>query len=346
MPFYCIHPHFLSRASTIFRHMCPCLLCCMHPCLLCCMHSCPFLLCASTHFFIACIHALTFCHVHSCLPTSNAIESCHMPSHHLIPTHTHVYINVKPYLSLPQITTSSPGIQAVTLNIAKFHCTCPIHPEHKPWFTFRGPDGFYTNSCCPFSCSSSSSNAGMIRNASIDIWEREGVTPIVKFEDKLNIFHFPIAGGPHPDGMFISYTYAYDHPQVLSHITSLNIPWHPDKGKDFSTSFTYLGISWDIKNKSITLYDHKHEKFLNCVNNFLTSFSGACCQMQDMIKIHSSLCHIVGQHETQSRFHQCAVYSITSDIFIQDSYHSDSYHPYLNITFFICVLLHDLHLTQ
>jgi hypothetical protein len=133
----------------------------------------------------------------------------------------------------------------------------------------------------------------MIGNASVDIWEKEGVMPIVKFEDDLNIFCFSIAGDPNPDGTIIPYTYGYDHPQVLSHIASLNIPWCPDKSQNFSTSFTYLGFSWDIENKSITLHDHKRKKFLNCVNNFLASFSGAHCQMQDMMKIHGSLCHIV-----------------------------------------------------
>jgi len=180
----------------------------------------------------------------------------------------------------------------MTLDIAKFHRTCPIYPEHKPWFVLRGPDGFYTDGCCPFGCSSSSSNAGMIGNASVDIWEKEGVTPIVKFEDDLNIFRFPIAGGPNSDGTFTPYTYAYDRPQALSRIASLNIPWHPDKGQDFSASFTYLGFSWDIENKSVTLHDHKREKFLNRVNNFLASFSGARCQLQDVMKIHGSLCHI------------------------------------------------------
>lgn len=180
----------------------------------------------------------------------------------------------------------------MTLDIAKFHRTCPIHPEHKPWFVLKGPDGFYTDGCCPFGCSSSSSNAGMIGNASVDIWENEGVEPIVKFEDDLNVFRFPISGGVDLNGFFTPYIYAYDRPEALSRIASLNIPWHPDKGQDFSTSFTYLGFLWDIDNKSVMLPDHKRKKFLNRVDFFLSSFTRMRCQMIDVMKIHGSLCHI------------------------------------------------------
>jgi hypothetical protein len=132
----------------------------------------------------------------------------------------------------------------------------------------------------------------MIGNASVDIWQKEGVTPIVKFKDNLNIFRLPITGGSNPDSTLTPYTYAYDRPQALSRIASLRIPWHPDKGQDFTFSFTYLGFFWNIQNKTVTLHDHKCEKFLNRVNNFLASFTSGHCQMQDMMKIHGSLCHI------------------------------------------------------
>jgi hypothetical protein len=295
-PLCCMHPRPFIAYIYAFRHV--------HSCLFVpCIHA--FSSPAST-LFVVCIHAFSSSRASTHFPSHAfillsfviCIHVCPhaMPQclHHLIlPAHTHVHKNIEPYLSPPQIATSPPGTQAMTLDITKFHRTCPIHPEHKPWFVLRGPDGFYTDGCCPFGCSSSSSNAGMISNASIDIWQKEGVTPIIKFEDDLNIFRFPIAGGPNSDGTFTPYTYAYDCPQALSHIASLNIPWHPDKGQDFSTSFTYLDFSWDIENKSVTLHDHKCEKFLNRVNNFLASFSGAHCQLLDVMKIHGSLCHIM-----------------------------------------------------
>jgi len=123
-------------------------------------------------------------------------------------------------------------------------------------------------------------------------WHNCPSQPIVKYKDNLNIFCFPISGSPNPDNPTMPYSYAYDCSQALALITPLRIPWHPDKGQDFNSTFTYLSFLWDITKKSVTLHDHKCGNFFSCVNNFITSFSGDCCQMLDVMKIHGSLCHI------------------------------------------------------
>jgi len=47
----------------------------------------------------------------------------------------------------------------------------------------------------------------MITNAALDIWEGKGVSPVLKYEDDLNAFCYPSAGGPFTDGDF---HYDYD----------------------------------------------------------------------------------------------------------------------------------------
>jgi hypothetical protein len=103
-----------------------------------------------------------------------------------------------------QIALTALGTESMTLDIAKFHRTCPILPEHKPWFVCQGLKGFYMDHICPFGGSSSSSNAGMVGNATVDIWVSEGISPICKYKDDLNIFHYPI---PKANG---SLTFTYD----------------------------------------------------------------------------------------------------------------------------------------
>jgi hypothetical protein len=49
-------------------------------------------------------------------------------------------------------------------------------------------DEFYINHAHPFGAAAASSNAGMIANAVVDIWQAEGVKPILKYEDDLKIF--------------------------------------------------------------------------------------------------------------------------------------------------------------
>ena len=83
-------------------------------------------------------------------------------------------------------------MQACTFDIASFHCTCSVLPSHKPWLVVQGQLGsFYIDHSHPFGALSASSNAGMIANAAVNIWEAEGIHLICKYEDDLKIFHFP-----------------------------------------------------------------------------------------------------------------------------------------------------------
>ncbi len=93
-----------------------------------------------------------------------------------------------------QISLAPPGTQACTLDIAKFHRTCPVLPSHKPWLVVQGRDGdFYIDHAFPFGAASASSNAGMIANAAVDIWLAESVAPICKYEDDLKNLPHPLA---------------------------------------------------------------------------------------------------------------------------------------------------------
>ncbi|KAK2464053.1 hypothetical protein APHAL10511_003923 [Amanita phalloides] len=180
----------------------------------------------------------------------------------------------------------------MTLDITKFHRTCPILPDHKLWFVVRGSKGFFIDHACPFGCSSASSSAGMISNAAVDIWEAEGVRPISKYEDDLAVFRSPIAGGLQPNGVIIPFSFAYDKRSALELISPLNIPWHPEKGQDFSSTFKYTGFLWDIDNRTVSLPLEKRLKFLGRVREFIASFSSSRCAVRDVMKIHGSLCHI------------------------------------------------------
>lgn len=164
-------------------------------------------------------------------------------------------------------------MQACTLDIAKFHRTCPIVPDHKPWLVVQGYAGeFFIDHAHPFGLSCASSNSGMIANAAVDIWIAEGIQPILKYEDDLNIFRCPVSDGLFRDG---EYLYAYDRDSALGVISSLNIPWHPTK---------------DLHR--VSLPDHKRMKFLFRVITFIGSFERRKCQLRDVERIHGSLCYI------------------------------------------------------
>ena len=118
-------------------------------------------------------------------------------------------------------------------------------PDHKPWLVVQGqPREFFIDHTHPFGLSRASSNAGMIANAVVDIWMVEGIRPILKYKDDLNIFRYPTEDGAIREGTFL---YTYDREQALSRIESLKVPWHPEKGTlKFDNKFTFIGMLWDI----------------------------------------------------------------------------------------------------
>ncbi len=190
-----------------------------------------------------------------------------------------------------QIAVAPPGTHACTLDIEKFHRTCPVAPDHKPWLVVQGqPGDFFIDHCHPFGAACASSNAGMIANAAVDIWMAEGIKPILKYEDDLNIFRYPLTGGPFRDGAF---SYAYDREEALRRIQSLGVPWHPEKGTlHFSSTFTFIGMLWDIDQHRVSLPENKQLKFLRRVDDFVNAFERRQCQLRDVERIHGSLCYI------------------------------------------------------
>lgn len=160
------------------------------------------------------------------------------------------------------MANTPPGTQACTFDIEKFHRTCAVIPAHKPWLVVQGlSDDFYIDHTHPFKAAAASSNAGMIGNTIIDIWQAEGVRPILKYEDDLKIFRYPVACRSfHQDG----FEYDYDRDEALSRISPLCVPWHKDKGDPAFLSVTnFIGFRWHLPHKHVSLPEEKRLKFHN-----------------------------------------------------------------------------------
>ena len=194
-------------------------------------------------------------------------------------------------LFLYQVANAPAGTQACTFDIEKFHRTCAVIPAHKPWLVVQGlSNDFYIDHTHPFGAAAASSNAGMIGNAIVDIWQAEGVRPILKYEDDLKIFRYPT-----PNGCFLrdGFLYDYDRDEALSRISSLQVPWHKDKGDlDFLYITNFIGFRWDLPKRHVSLPEEKRLKFHNRVRIFLDCFTGHPCALLDIQKIHGSLCHV------------------------------------------------------
>ena len=134
----------------------------------------------------------------------------------------------------------------------------------------------------------------MIGNTIVDIWQAEGVRPILKYEDDLKVFRYPPSHIPisSPHDTFMT-TYEYDRNEALLRISSLGVPWHKEKGDaEFLFKTTFIGYSWDLVHKLVSLPDEKRLKFHSRVQVFINSFSRRRCTLKDVERIHGSLCHV------------------------------------------------------
>ena len=190
-----------------------------------------------------------------------------------------------------QVANAPPGLQACSFDIASFHRTCPVVPDHKPWLVVQGIKGdFYIDHTHPFGASSASSNAGMVGNAIVDIWISEGIGPIAKYEDDFSVYRSPVPNGPFLDGDFC---YAYDKEDAASRISSLGIPWHEEKGDPcFLSAHVYIGFFWDLANRTVSLPPEKRLKFAEQVRLFISHYKCKKCPLRKVDKIHGSLCHV------------------------------------------------------
>src|SRR5882724_4171552 len=75
----------------------------------------------------------------------------------------------------------------------------------------------------------------------------------------------------------------------------LGIPWHPlsKKGHDFQSSFSYIGLEWDIDSKTVTISSEKHLCLISKLTTLL-SVPHLCVNKKNMASIHGSL----QQHES------------------------------------------------
>ena len=84
-----------------------------------------------------------------------------------------------------------------------------------------------------------------------------------------------------------SFAYTLDHVDAISE--KLGIPWEQSKDQPFGPSFTYLGFHWDIDNKTVTLTEHKWEKYCQTIRNWNLNTKHS---LNETEKLHGKLLHV------------------------------------------------------
>jgi hypothetical protein len=199
--------------------------------------------------------------------------------------------------NLLQVTTAPQGAQAATLDVEGAYRTTPVKLDHKRYLIVHFDGGFYINHNTPFGLASASGLQGEVTDATINIWEYHEISPAVKWVDDFNVFHFP---KPHGTFLGISdgviHSYGYDLTSIKSLIAPLGIPWHKNKGQEFSDTFSYLGFHWDLLNKTVSLLDHKRDKYFRKVSSLISACESSQVLKPQVKSVIGTLSHITFVH--------------------------------------------------
>ncbi|RDB20394.1 hypothetical protein Hypma_012506 [Hypsizygus marmoreus] len=190
------------------------------------------------------------------------------------------------------IANAPAGAQAATLDVEAAFRTIPVWPPHKAYTVVSFKNLFWLDQNCPFGCCSSGGNHGEIADATVDIWDAMDVHPVVKWVDNFTVFHFPLSLNYDQLESELPHSYAYGLMDIKRMIEPLGVPWHPDKGQDFSSSFVYLGFLWDIDSRVVSLTDTKRQRFKSWVDDFLNRYSSTRAPLHVALMLSSSLSHV------------------------------------------------------
>jgi hypothetical protein len=185
------------------------------------------------------------------------------------------------------------------LDIEGAYRTIPCKPDHKRFLVVIFEGLFYMDHNIPFGLGSAAGLQGEVADCIIDLWNALKVDPAVKWVDDFDIFRFPS-----PNGKFygtvdgVIYRYDYDLDSMKEMIAPLGVPWHKTKGSDFSDIFVYVGFTWDLTQKTVSLPEKKRIKYLNKLTIFLQKYEHAQVPKRELESVIGTLSHItfVFQH--------------------------------------------------
>lgn len=175
------------------------------------------------------------------------------------------------------------GAEAATGDIAKAYRTIPIHPEHKRLVVFQHRGLFFIDHCVPFGLSPAAGMQGVVADAAVDILTISGA-PSLKWVDDLIHFRYPRYR--RVDGEWV---YDYDRRLLRELLAPLRIPWHPDKGSEFSPTVQYVGFLWDLAQKRVSLPKEKQQKYLA---KLLTFVDLPAVTLEQVNSLNGTLSHV------------------------------------------------------
>ena len=121
------------------------------------------------------------------------------------------------------------------------------------------------------------------------IWFKGQDFPDGKFDEFDEDCQFPIqdltSSSPQASDD-VSFTYGFNDINNISN--ALGLIWETSKDIPFTMHPTFIGFKWDIKMHSVSLPQHKHEKYMVAISNWQQQ---GAHMLEDVQKLHKKLLH-------------------------------------------------------
>ena len=88
-------------------------------------------------------------------------------------------------------------------------------------------------------------------------------------------------------------THAYDIQDIDDISKFLGIPWQISKDIPFATTTTFIGLEWDLKNKTVSLPEKKIQKYRKAITEWQTTRTH---DLQELQKLYGKLLHATNVH--------------------------------------------------
>ena len=163
------------------------------------------------------------------------------------------------------IVEAPPFTEAATLDVDAAYRRCPIHPSQQRHFVVMWNDSFYIDHNAPFGAASSGGVFGSIADAMRSILTAHNMSPVRNWVDDFVFFRFPnLHDEPTP---------SYTIDDIYNLGDRLGWPWKRSKTRPFDATFLYLGFSWDLRSKTVSLPQAKKLRYLDRLLPWLDEIS-------------------------------------------------------------------------
>ena len=176
------------------------------------------------------------------------------------------------------------GTQAAVFDVDSAFRNIPTHPSARPFLAIMIKGLIHLDHVLNFGASPSPGIFGRVADAMVKILLQRGIEAVIKWVDNFIFFRYPLR--PAADG---EHEFSYSANLIWSIADDLGWPWAPAKFMDFALSFSYIGFTWDLRAKVVTLPDKKKLKYLERISTWTY---GSTHTLKDAETIIGTLNHV------------------------------------------------------